>query len=146
MLAELQEAAQQGAEAEVQRLCVLLARNGRGVKGRRYTHVAAASPSLEEARNWLESPAVEGGMSAKILPVFDSEVRKVLTCFDHSSLADLNKEATLGKICGTHIAPKKKGQQRKSCPEWSVPAELFSHGFGSTVLCCEGLDSTRAWL
>ena len=68
LLAELQEAAQQGAKAKVHRLCVQLARNGRGVKGRRYTHVAAASPSLEVARNWLESPAVVGGMSAKNLP------------------------------------------------------------------------------
>ena len=32
MLAELQEAAQQGAKANVHRLCVQLARNGRGVK------------------------------------------------------------------------------------------------------------------
>ena len=78
MLAELQEAAQQGAKAKVHRLCVQLARNGREVKGRRYTHVAASSPSLEEARNWLESPAVEGGMSAKNIPDFDSEARKVL--------------------------------------------------------------------
>ena len=67
------------------------------MKGKRCTHVAASSPSLEEARSWLESPAVESGMSAKILPDFDSEVRKV-------------------------------------------------HGFGSTVLGCEGLDSTWAWL
>ena len=35
---------------EVHRLCVQLARNGRGVQGRRYTQVAAASPSLEEAK------------------------------------------------------------------------------------------------
>ena len=50
MLRELQEAAQLGAKAEVHRLCVQLARNGRGVKGRRYTHVAAASPSLGESK------------------------------------------------------------------------------------------------
>ena len=62
-----------------------------GKEWRSYTRVAAAS---EEARKWLESPAVEGGMSAKILPDFDSEVRMVLACFDHSSPADLNKEAT----------------------------------------------------
>ena len=41
-----------------------------------------SSHSLEEARSWLESPAVEGGMSANILPDFHSEVRKVLACFD----------------------------------------------------------------
>ena len=51
MLAELQEATQQGAKANVHRLCLQLARRGRGVEGRRYTRVAAASPSLEEARN-----------------------------------------------------------------------------------------------
>ena len=39
MLRELQEAVQLGAKAKVHRLCVQLARNGRGVKGRRYTHV-----------------------------------------------------------------------------------------------------------
>ena len=82
MLAELQEAVQQGAKAKVHRLCVQLARNGRGVKGRRHTHVAASSPSLEEARMWLDSPAEEGVMSAKILPDCGSEVRKVLTCFE----------------------------------------------------------------
>ena len=81
MLRELQEAAQLGAKAKVHRLCVQLARNGRGVKGRRYTHVAAASPSLGESKKWLESPAEEGGMSAKILEDYDSEVRKVLSCF-----------------------------------------------------------------
>ena len=64
MLRELKEAAQQGAKAKVDRLCVQLARNRRGVKGRRKTHVASASPSLDESRRWLESPAEEGGMSA----------------------------------------------------------------------------------
>ena len=67
MLRELKEAAQQGAKAKVDRLCVHLARNRRGVKGRRKTHVASASPSLDESRKWLESPAEEGGMSAWIL-------------------------------------------------------------------------------
>ena len=92
MLRELQEAAQLGAKAKVHRLCVQLARNGRGVKGRRYTHVAAASPSLDESKKWLESPAEEGGMSAKILEDYDSEVRKVLSCFEPSAPADLNRE------------------------------------------------------
>ena len=66
MLAELQEVAQQVAKAKVHRLCVQLARNGRGVKGRRYTHVAGSSPSLEEARSWLESPAWRVGCPRKI--------------------------------------------------------------------------------
>ena len=108
MLAELQEAAQQGAKAKVHRLCVQLARNGRG-------HVAAAYQSLLEARNWLELPAVEGGMSATILPDFDSEVRKVLACFDPvacRSRRDLRD--TLRTL--------KKGQKRKSCRGWSVPS------------------------
>ena len=55
MLAELQEAAQQGAKAKVNRLCVQLARNG----GRRFSHVAAASPSLEESKKVVR--AVSGG-------------------------------------------------------------------------------------
>ena len=76
MLRELQEAAQLGAKT----------RNGRGVKGRRYTHVAAASPSLGEPKKWLESPAEEGGMSAKILEDYDSEVRKVLSCLNRVHL------------------------------------------------------------
>ena len=42
MLWELQEVAQLGAKAKVHRLCVQLTRNERGVKGRRYTHVALA--------------------------------------------------------------------------------------------------------
>ena len=89
MLRELQEAAQLGAKAKVHRLCVQLARNGRGVKGRRYTHVAAASPSLGESKMWLESPAEEGGMSAKILEDYDSEVRKVLSCFEPLAPAEV---------------------------------------------------------
>ena len=65
---ELQEAAQQGVKAKVHRLCVQLVRNGRGVKGRRYTHVAAVSPSLEEARRWLESPEEEEICSPRSFP------------------------------------------------------------------------------
>ena len=57
-------AVHQSAKAKVRRLCVQLARNGRGVKGRR-------------SRNWLEPLAEEGGMSAKFPLDFDSEVRKV---------------------------------------------------------------------
>ena len=120
MLAVLQEAAKQGAKAKVHRLCVQLARNGRGGKGRRYNHVTASSPSLDEARNWLESPAVEGGMSATILPVFDSEVRKVLACFDFPSHADLNKEATARKDLRDTLRTLKKESHAQS-----VPAELF---------------------
>ena len=37
------------------------------MKGRRHTHVAAASPSLGESKKWPESPAEEGGMLANIL-------------------------------------------------------------------------------
>ena len=62
------------------------------MKGRRYTHVAAASPSVGESKKWLESPAEEGGMSVKILEDSDSEVRKVLSCFEPSAPADLNRE------------------------------------------------------
>ena len=125
MLRELQEAAQLGAKAKIHRLCVQLARNGRGVKGRLYTHVAAASPSLGESKKWLESPAEEGGMSAKILEDYDSEVRKVLSCFEPSAPADLNREtAARNGLRDTQRIPK-RGPRRKSCPEWSAPAELL---------------------
>ena len=87
------------------------------MKGRRYTHLAASSPSLEEGRNWLVSPAAEGGMSAQILPDFDSEVRKVLACFDPPAPADLNKEAAARKGLRDTLRTLNKGQQRKSCPE-----------------------------
>ena len=110
MLAELQEAAQQGAKAKVNRLCVQLARHG----GRRFSHVAAASPSLEESKRWLESSAGEGGMSATILNDYDEEVRKVLSCFEDTSPADLNKEAIARKdlrdtLC--ILKPGKKGNR-----------------------------------
>ena len=49
------------------------------MKGRRKTRVAAASPSLEESKRWLESSAGEGGISATILNDYDEEVRKVLS-------------------------------------------------------------------
>ena len=114
MLAELQEAAQQGAKAKVNRLCVQLARHGRGVKGRRFSHVAAASPSLEESKRWLESSAGEGGMSATILNDYDEEVRKVLSCFEAPSPADLNKEATARKDLRDTLRilkPGKKGNR-----------------------------------
>ena len=112
-LAELQEAAQQGAKAKVHRLCVQLARNGRGVKGRRYTHMAAASHSLEEARNWLESLAVEGWMSAKILPDFDSKVRKALACFDSLACRSEQGGGCSERLAG-HIAHPKKIDKRES--------------------------------
>ena len=134
MLAELQEAAQQGAKAKVHRLCVQLARNGRGVKGRRYTHVAAPSPSLEEARSWLE----EGGMSAKNHPDFDSEVRKVLACFDLASLADLNKDVTARKDLRETLRTLKK--DKKVMARVECASGVVHHGFGSTVLCCGVLN------
>ena len=133
-LAELQEAAQQGEKAKVHRLCVQLARNGREVKGKRYTHVAASSPSLEEARSWLESPAVEGEMSAKMLTDFNSEVRKVLACFDLSSPADLNKEATARKDLRDTLRTLKNGKKNVSGMECTIRAA--DHGVGSTVFCC----------
>ena len=123
MLRELQEAAQLGAKAKVHRLCVQLARNGRGVKGRRYTHVAAASPSLGESKKWLESPAEEGGMSAKILVDYDAEVKKVLSCFEPSAPADLNRESAARNDLRDTLRILKRGPKRKSCPEWSAPAE-----------------------
>ena len=144
MLAELQEAAQQGAKAKVHRLCVQLPRKGRGVKGRRYTHVAVASPPLEDARNWLESFAVESGLSAKNLPDFDSEVRKVLVCFDLPSLADLNKEATARK--DLHTAHPKEGTKEKVMPRVECASGVLYRGVGSTVHCSGGLGSTWTWL
>ena len=63
------------------------------MKGRRYTHVAPASPSLGESKKWLESPAEEGGLSAKILVDYDAEVKQVLSCFEPSAPADLNRES-----------------------------------------------------
>ena len=146
MLAELQEAAQQGAKAKVHRLCVKLARNGRGVKGRRYTHVAASSPSVEEARKWLVSPAVEGGMSAKILPDFDSEVRKVLACFDRHALADLNKEADARKDLRDTLRTQKEGAREKVVPRVERASGVVYHGVGPTEFGSEGLDSTWTWL
>ena len=121
MLAELQEAAQQGAKAKVNRLCVQLARNG----GRRFSHVAAASPSLEESKRWLESSAGEGGMSATILNDYDEEVRKVLSCFEAPSPGDLNKEATARKDLRDTLRIFIRGQKRNSCPGWSAPSELL---------------------
>ena len=114
MLRELQEAAQQGAKAKVHRLYVQLARNGRGVKGRLYTHVAAASPSLDESKKWLESPAQEGGMSAKILDDYDSEVRKDLSCFETSSPADLNRETAPRKDLRDTLRIFKKRSKKKA--------------------------------
>ena len=129
MLAELQEAAQQGAKAKIHRL----ARNGRGVQGRRYTHVAASSPSLEGARSGLESPAAEGGMSAKNLPDFDSEGRKEGSgMFRPPHLKGYNAHS--------------KKKTKKVMPRVECTSGVVHHGFGSTVLCCGGLDSTWAWL
>ena len=137
----LQNFRRQGAKAKVHRVCVQLA-----MKGRRYTHVAASSPSLEEARSWLESPAVEGGMSANILPDSESEVRKVLACFDPSSPADLNKEATARKDFLDTLSTLKKRTKKKVTPRVECTSRVVHHGFGSTVLCCGGLDSTWTWL
>ena len=128
MLAELQEAAQQGAKAKVHRLCVQLARNGRGVKGRRYTHVAASSPSLEEARSWLESLAVEGGMSAKNLP-------KVLACFDPLACRSEQGGDCSERLAG-HTAHSKKRTKKKVMPRVECTSGVVHHGFGSTVLRC----------
>ena len=143
MLAELQEAAQHGAKAKVHRLFVQLARHGRGVKGRRHTHVAAASPSLEEARNWLESPAVVGGMSAKNLPDFDSEVRKVLACFD--PLACRSGGDCSERLAG-HTAHTKEGTKEKVMPRVECASGVVFHGVGSIVSCSGGLGSTWFWL
>ena len=158
MLRELQEAAQLGAKAKVHRLCVQLARNGRGVKGRRYTHVAAASPSIGESKKWLESPAEEGGRSAKILEDYDSEVRKVLSCFEPSAPADLNRETAARNDLRDTLRFLKRGPKRKSCPEWSAPAELLimaldpryyavrdsiPHGVGCDATECTKLTKAR---
>ena len=143
MLAELQEAAQQGAKAKVHRLCAQLARNGRGVKGRRYTHVAASSPSLDEARRWLEfACGGGGGMSAKILPVYDAEVREVLACFEAPSPANLHKEATARKDMRDTLPTLKKGPKKKVVPRVERAIGVVHYGPGSTVLRSVGLDST----
>ena len=61
-------------------------------------------------------------MSAKNLPDFDSEVRKVLACFDLPSLADLNKEATAPKDLRDTSRTVKKDQKEsraeRSCSSW----------------------------
>ena len=111
----------QGAKAKVHRLGVQLARNGRGVHGRRYTHVAASSPSLDEARRWLESPAEEGGMSVKILPD-DLEVRKVLACLACGSEQGGHcSERLVG-----HIAHFSKRDHKESLAQaFGAPSEVF---------------------
>ena len=87
MLRELQEAAQLGAKAKVHRLCVQLARNGRGVKGRRYTHVAAASPSLDESKKWLESPADEVGCRRRFLRTMTRRCEKFCHVLNRAHLS-----------------------------------------------------------
>ena len=70
---------------------------------------------------------MEGGMSAKILPDFDSEVRKVLACFD-PSLADLNKEATARKdLQDTKRTLKKKGK-KNVMPRVECASGVVYHG------------------
>ena len=83
------------------------------MEGRRYTHVAAASPSLDESKKWLESPADEGGMSAKILEDYDAGVRKVLSCFEPSAPVDLNKETAARNDLRDTLRNLKKRSKKK---------------------------------
>ena len=101
MLVELQEAAQ--------------ARNGRGqAPHSRDSFVSFAGRS----RKWLESPAEEGGMSAKILPDCDSEVRKGPSRLEATARKDLRDTLRT-------FLKKKKGPKKKVVPGWSAPSELF---------------------
>ena len=119
MLAEIQVAALQGAKAKVRRLCVQLARNGRGVKGRYYTWQLHLFRWKKREGGW--SHPRRRGMSAQILPDSDPE-----ECFEAPSLADLNKEATARKdLQDTSRLSKKSAQKERSCPGWSAPSELF---------------------
>ena len=111
MLRELQEVAQLGAKAKVHRLCVQLARNGRGVKGRRYTHDSGCI-------------AVHG------------RVNKSGWSLRPSAPADLNRETAARNDLRDTLRLLKRGPKSKSCPEWSAPAGTFDHGAGPTVLCC----------
>ena len=131
----------------------------------RFTGYVYSWPETDEERKagailtWrLESPAEEGGMSAKILEDYDSEVRKVLSCFEPSLLADLNRETAARKDLRDTLRIFKRGPKRKSCPEWSAPAELLimaldpryyavrdsiPHGLGYDVTECTKLTQAR---
>ena len=65
-------------------------------------------------------------MSATILNDYDEEVRKVLSCFEAPSPADLNKEATARKDLRDTLHIFIRGQKRNSCPGWSAPSELLN--------------------
>eukprot|EP00974_Lingulodinium_polyedra_P111207 10755542-Lingulodinium_polyedra.AAC.1 len=58
------EARRLGRKHEEQRLARLIAGKGIGIQKRRYGHIPAIRPSLEELRASVVAPASEGGLQA----------------------------------------------------------------------------------
>ena len=106
------------------RLANLIANKNGGSRGRRWGHIAAARPSVEEWKDCLLAPGKEGGMSATVVD-YEEEVLSI------KALANPLPTLTATHIQrGQHDARQmgfvmSRSSKRRGAPPWSMPLEIF---------------------
>lgn len=122
--AELREAWRLRRFYDCHRLANLLAGRRRGPRTRRYGHLAAARPSIDEWTDFLARPGGEGGLQATRVE-FERERRNWIASLDplppRSPTHTRQAEDDLYQLANALM----RAPRRRTAPECSLPSEVY---------------------